>query len=38
MKAKKWILMKNFNGEPKEADLRLVEEHIDENIKENGLI
>jgi len=36
MKAKKWILIKNFEGEPKEADLQIVEENIDEKIKENG--
>ena len=36
MKAKKWVLVKRFDGEPKDEDLELVEEELPD-LKENGL-
>ena len=37
MKAKKWVLVKHFEGEPKEEDLQLVEEDLPDELKENGI-
>lgn len=36
MKAKKWVLVKHFDGEPKESDLQLVDEDLPDELKENG--
>jgi len=36
MKAKKWVLVKHFDGEPKESDLELVDEDLPDELKENG--
>lgn len=36
MKAKKWILAKHFEGEPKEENLQLVEFDLSDDLKENG--
>lgn len=30
VKAKKWVLVKNFDGEPKEDDLQIEEEELPE--------
>ena len=38
MKAKKWVLVKHFDGEPKEEDLQLVEEDLPDDLKENGTL
>ena len=35
MQAKKWVLVKHFDGEPKDEDLKLVEEELPD-LKENG--
>jgi NADPH-dependent curcumin reductase CurA len=37
MLAKKWILAKQFEGEPKEENIKLVEEQLPE-LKENGIL
>ena len=36
MKAQKWILAKHFDGFPKDSDLQLVEEEIEEDLKDGG--
>ena len=36
MKAKKFVLVKHFDGNPKDDDFELVEEELPE-LKENGL-
>jgi hypothetical protein len=36
MKAKKWVLVKHFDGEPKDSDLQLVDEDLPDELKENG--
>ena len=36
MIGKKWILTQHFLGSPKEEDLKLVEEELPEELKENG--
>lgn len=36
VKAKKWVLTKHFDGEPKNEDLELVEEELNDELKENG--
>ena len=36
MKARKWVMVKHFDGEPKEEDLQLVEEELPDELKENG--
>jgi hypothetical protein len=38
MKAKKWVLVKHFDGEPKESDLELVDEDLPDELKENGFL
>jgi len=38
MKIKKWVLQKHFEGEPKEDDITLVEEELDDNLKENDVL
>lgn len=38
MKAKKWILVKHFEGEPKDEDLQLVEEDLPDELKENEIL
>ena len=38
MKAKKWILQQHFVGEPKEEDLKLVEEDLPDELKENEVL
>ena len=35
-KAKKWVLVKHFEGEPKDSDLQLTEEDLPE-VKDGGL-
>jgi len=35
MKAKKWVLVKHFHGEPQDDNLELVEEELPE-LKQNG--
>ena len=35
-KAKKWVLVKPFEGEPKDSDLQLTEEDLPE-VKDGGL-
>lgn len=35
MKAKRWLIVKHFDGEPKNDDLQLIEEELPE-LKENG--
>ena len=35
MKARKWVLVKHFDGEPKDENLELVEEELPD-LKENG--
>ena len=37
MKTRKWILVRNFDGFPKDSDLELQEEELPE-LKENGLV
>ena len=37
MKARKWVLVKHFEGEPKDDDLKLVEEDLPDELKENGI-
>ena len=36
MKAKKYVLVRDFNGEPKVQDMELVEEELPE-LKDNGI-
>lgn len=38
MKAKKWILNKDFCGQPTEDNLSLVEFEIPEQLEENGWV
>lgn len=38
MKAQKWVLVKNFFGEPKDDDLELVDFEISEELKENEVL
>ncbi len=38
MKAKKWVLVKKFDGVPTEENIKLVEFELDEELKENGLL
>ena len=35
-KAKKWVLVKHFEGEPKDSDLQLTEEDLPE-VKDGGM-
>lgn len=37
MKIKKWILVKHFEGEPSDENLKLVEEYLPDELKENGI-
>lgn len=37
MKARKWVLVKHFEGEPKNEDMELIEEELPE-LKEKGLL
>ena len=37
MKAKKWVLVKAFDGEPKDSDIELQEEEL-QPLKENGTL
>lgn len=36
MKAKKWVLEREFNGEPTDEDIQLVEEELPDELQENG--
>ena len=36
MKAKKWVLVKHFDGEPKEEDLQLVEHELPDELNDKG--
>ena len=36
MKARKWVLVRHFDGEPKDQDMELVEEELPE-LKDKGL-
>jgi hypothetical protein len=36
MKAQKWVLVKHFEGVPKEEDLVLTDFEIDDELQENG--
>lgn len=36
MKFSKYIYAKEFEGSPKETDFKIVDEDIDENLKDNG--
>jgi hypothetical protein len=36
VKGRKWILVKHFEGTPKDEDLQLVEEDLPDELKENG--
>lgn len=36
MKAKKWVLVQHFNGEPKDEDLQLVEEDLPDELNDKG--
>lgn len=38
MKAKKWVLVKHFEGEPKDEDLQLVEHDLPDDLKENEVL
>lgn len=38
VKSRKWILVKHFEGVPKDEDLQLVEEELLDDLKENGTI
>jgi hypothetical protein len=37
MKAKKWVLVQHFKGEPTDDDLQLLEEDLPDDLKENGI-
>ena len=38
MKAKQWVLVKHFEGEPKDEDLELQEIDLPDELKEGGFI
>lgn len=37
MKAKQWVLVKHFEGEPKEEDLELQEFDLSDELNEGGM-
>lgn len=37
MKGKKWVLVKHFDGAPKDSDFELVEFDLPEELQENGM-
>lgn len=34
--SRKWVLVKHFEGVPKDDDMQLVEEELSDDLKENG--
>ena len=38
MKAQKWVLVKHFDGEPKDEDLQLVDFELSDDLKENEML
>lgn len=38
MKAKQWVLVKHFEGEPKDEDLELQEFDLPDELKEGGFL
>lgn len=38
MKARKWVLVQHFDGEPKDEDLQLVEEELPDELQEGEVL